>query len=259
MSNEFDDWAVAAAGELASHVERHGLVCTWSEAHERLLNEAGRGPHRLMIPAEERTLVDDDDEVFEDETGELCVAFRSPLSWRHPDFVECAAATHLHWHGRAYHPTNPAHSVVPVAIPLVAIAEAVHRLNFLLHAYLQSPADHPGRDRLAEVSRVATCLSASLQDEVEWVVAQRGLDEELIDSSDIVLCQASHVFAAARLLSEGRAVASSTAEGDVEWMPFPRDRETLRDPMHIDCCIRSLRWWIGVDWTIASDADHQSL
>lgn len=248
---EFEEWAARAASEVVAHIERHGLSCTWTEAHERLLGEAGRGPHRILVPVEEAD-VEESDHVFVTNDGESMVSLHNPRDWRDPDFVEDVACTHVHWLGKPYYPADPEHSTVSVAVPLTVVTETVQRLNFLLHAHLQSPGAYQGYDDVAELARVATCLGADVSDELEHVVDQRNLDEELVDGSDVILSRSSDVFAAARLLEEGSAAAASVNDDGIAWMSIVRNRETLRDLMHIEFCIRSLHWWLGIGWAADS-------
>jgi hypothetical protein len=255
---EFEEWLTDAAGEVVAHVERHGLGCTWTEARDRLLIEAGRGPYQLMIPIDAEE-AEEHEQGFVTESGEHLVSLSNGRGWRHQEFVEAAACTHLHWHGMPYHPTDPAHSMIGIAIPWMLAAEVVQRLNFLLVACLGAPTEHEAANiDLAAIARVATCLAADIGDEVEYVVDQRGLGDELIESSDCILSPASRVFAAAKLLSDGAVVASAVLAEDVEWMHAARSRDTLRDPAHIECCVRSLLWWLGADWTTAPAAGRRS-
>ncbi|WP_182481561.1 hypothetical protein [Nocardioides immobilis] len=113
-SKDVEEWAVDAAGEVIAHVERHGLSISWSEAHERLLIEAGCGPTAAAAG--------DDGEVH---------SLVNPLGWQHPDFNESVAATHVHWRGHPFHPLR-ADSEVPVGVPVGTVVEAVSRLTFLV-------------------------------------------------------------------------------------------------------------------------------
>ena len=255
---EFEEWVTDAAGEVVAHVERHGLGCTWTEARDRLLIEAGRGPYQVMNPIDAEE-AEGHERDFVAESGVHMVSLSNGRDWRDPEFVEAAACSHLHWYGMPYHPTDPAHSTIGIAIPSTLAAEVVQRLNFLLVACLGASTGHEAvSSDLAEIARVATCLAADIGDEVEYVVDQRGLGDELIESSDCILSPGSRVFAAAKLLSDGAGVASAVLAEDVEWMHDARSRDTLRDPVHIECCVRSLLWWLGADWATAPVAGIRS-
>ena len=67
----FADWAFEAAGQVMEHVERHGVPITWSEAHLRLLQEAGQGPARLVIEDEAELL----------EKQQLAINYHNCRSW----------------------------------------------------------------------------------------------------------------------------------------------------------------------------------
>lgn len=222
-STDVEEWAVEAAGEVIAHVERHGLSISWSEAHERVLIEAGRGP---MVDV----AAGDDGEVH---------SLVNPLGWKHPDFIESVAASHVHWLGRAFHPLC-ADSEVPVGVPVGTVVEALSRLTFLLQLCVDASRDGI---ETREVAGLVTTLGWHLGDDYLCDL-QEGVAKDNIDGSDYLIVVAREIAAAIRFLEFGEGLLASA--GDVAArLPAPLAAACLDFDVH-RACVLALRWSLGV-------------
>jgi len=231
----FADWAFEAAGQVMEHVERHGVPITWSEAHLRLLQEAGQGPARLVI---------------EDEADESFV-LSSPLGWQHPDFIESVAASHVHFHGRAYRPTRR-DSEVPVGVSIHTMVEVQVRLSFLLHACL---AGRTLDIDLSRLSSLATEFGYHLGTD-HLMDLDEGCVEDTLEGSAYVVLSARELSEAIDFLENGEDVitrAAAKAEehvvGRVRGAASHLSRGLLLSLASRDehrACVLAARWRLGV-------------
>jgi hypothetical protein len=221
-SRDVEEWAVEAAGEVIAHVERHGLSISWSEAHERVLIEAGRGP--MVVAAGDH--------------GEVH-SFVNPLGRKHPDFNESVAAAHVHWLGRAFHPLR-ADSEVPVGVPVGTVVEAMSRLTFLLQLCVEASRDGI---ETREVAGLVTTLSWHLGDNYLCDL-EEGVPIDKIDGSDYLIVVAREIAAAITFLEFGAGLLAS-ADDVAAHLPAPLAAAFLDFDAH-RACVLALRWSLGV-------------
>jgi hypothetical protein len=220
---ELEDWALENAALLVSHVERHGIAITWSEAHDQLLRSA----RWLETPV----YVDDG------EAGLSPLASAVPGSQR-PDFVEEVAAGIVLDEGRPFFSLDPAKAETPIALPWALASELVHRLSLLLaQRLMELPGNTADITPLVELSLLVSRLSADVSDEMSCVPAD-GEGVCVIDNEPYLLMPACAVWKGAMLLRDvegpSAKVLPVVAEGDYG--------VTVREAT--DTFLWDLDWWL---------------